>query len=97
MAARQRASVVKSHALMRMPAEKMKARVQEYIASTRTRIELSCLQLPISSVLMRVAGEKSVIYICMIYMKIMMVMVIVVVVMMMMMICGGESGSHKLT
>ena len=95
MAARQRASVVKSHALMRMPAEKMKARVQEYIASTRTRIELSCLQLPISSVLMRVARGKSVIYICMIYMKKM--MVVVMAVMMMMMICGRESGSHKLT
>ena len=63
MAARQRPSVVKSHALMRIPAEKMKARVQEYIARTRIRIELSCLQLPISSVLMRVAGKISVIYI----------------------------------
>ena len=58
MAARQRASVVKSHALMRIPAEKMKAKVHEYIARTRTRIELSCFQLPISSVLMRVAGKK---------------------------------------
>ena len=51
---------------MRIPAEKMKARVQEYITSTRTRIELSCLQFPISKVLMRVArGKKSVIYIYM--------------------------------
>ena len=43
---------------MRIPAEKMKERVHEYIASTRTRIELSCLQFPISKVLMRVAREK---------------------------------------
>ena len=63
MAARQRASVVKSHALMRIPAEKMKERVHEYIASTRTRIELSCLQFPISKVLMRVAGKKNQLYI----------------------------------
>ena len=65
MAARQRASVVKSHALMRIPAEKMKAKVHEYIARTRTRIELSCFQLPISSVLMRVAGKKKISYIYM--------------------------------
>ena len=61
MAARQRPSVVKSHELIRRPAEKMKASVQEYIASTRTRIEFSCLKLPISSVLRRVTKEKLVI------------------------------------
>lgn len=39
---------------MRRLAEKMKAMVQEYIASTRHRMEFNCLKLPISRVLIRV-------------------------------------------